>query len=362
MTDLSVFDPPDAFELLFVARFVNEDPDSTRDTMGQYPRYHREIRDLLQGLLPRVTVTDTAIGIDEKIRRSDYVFSFLHRLPMQDGELYVSALCEFHQTPYLGSYPSMRALAGDKYMAKAFVTVLDIPTPKSLPVSSVRPAPDKAPFPGPYFVKPRHGAGSEHISEHSRQDDWSQAIQQANALCDLGLDGLVEEFFEGENITVPVIGGDVPIVLPPVRLDAPGPHGIITRDIKMQSDGEMHFRTLDDPLLAKTLRRAARDIYMAMQPLDYVRIDFRINRDTQEYRFLEMNICCDISSFGSFMFGAEQAGYDQRSVISHILAKSWERQKSRPINPERRLDIKSPKLVEEVRAAPGTSKGSRTYP
>lgn len=319
--------PATAFQLLYVARHVHEDQRTAPPSSGQYPTYHGQIRDLLEGLAGHVTAVETEDGLQEHIKAADYVFSLMNRVPMKNGEVFVSTLCEYARVPYLGASPSVRALAEDKHLMKHFVRSLGIPTMPSIVCSRGLPPPSEAPFDGPYFVKPRTGAGSEHVSESSRQDTWAEACAQARALADIRIDAIIERFAPGQNVTVPVLAADQPLLFPPVVLHADGPFEIITHDAKQQNDSNMTFELQSDPVTDEALMASARRIFAEVAPVDYARMDFRVDPETGTYQFLEMNICCDISRFGSLMYSVSSTGVSQEAFVSHVLAYSYARQK-----------------------------------
>lgn len=194
------FDPPNAFDLLYVARYVKENPSESPASSGQYPRYHREIWTILEDLLGKVTVSDTEKLLDEKIADADYIFSLMNRIPMQNGEVYISALCEFAGKPYLGSSPSIRAVAEDKHLAKHLVASLGIDTAPWIVASQFLDLPVAEPFEGPFFVKPRTGAASEHIDAKSLAFNWSDASKRVDYLINLGIEVIIEKFVPGQNV------------------------------------------------------------------------------------------------------------------------------------------------------------------
>lgn len=328
MSDLLKFLPPKDFRLLFAARHVLEDQSDTPATSGQYPRYHQEIRDALAGIVGSISVTDTEVGIEDLIERSDYVFSLMNRVKMNNGEVFVSTLCEYAGVPYLGASPAIRALAEDKHLAKHLVRSLGVPTSPSIVSSRHLNLPSEPPFDGPFFVKPRLGAASEHVSQSSRQSTWPGASAQADTLHTDGLDVLIEQFAPGKNVTVPVIGNAEPMVFEPVILHGSGPFQIITQDNKLQTGADMSFEMLDDADLVTALKAAALKIYREICPLDYGRFDFRVDDERGTFQFLEVNICCDISSFGSLTFSLGRAGISQEALVSHVLGFSYLRQQT----------------------------------
>lgn len=328
MLNLLRLELPKDFRVLFAARHVLEDQAIAPAVSGQYPRYHQEIRDVLDALVGPITVTDSEVGIEDLIAGSDYVFSLMNRIKMNNGEVFVSTLCEYAGVPYLGASPAIRALAEDKHLAKHLVRSLGVRTSPSVTSSNYLSAPAQQPFAGPFFVKPRLGAASEQVTQFSRQTTWQGAREQAHTLHMDGMDALIEQYAPGRNVTVPIIGDTEPMVFEPVVLHGSGPFQIITQDNKLQTCSDMNFEMLDNAELASSLKAAALKIYQELCPLDYARFDFRVDDDNGTFQFLEVNICCDISSFGSLMFSLGHAGISQEALVSHILAFSYLRQQT----------------------------------
>ena len=307
MTSLESFAPVEPFRLLYAAHHVFEDQPSAPERSGQYPRYHQEILQLLESFDIEAEATDTVDGISEKIACADYIFSLMNRVNMTNGEVYISALCEYHRKPYLGARPSVRALAEDKSTAKHLATSLGITTPHWVVVAEQLPAPNDPVFSGPYFVKPRFGAGSEYITLASYRENWKEAVDQAELLVNAGQEAMIEKFHPGVNITIPILGGRDPTILPAVVLEAKNDLGILTHEDKLQLSGEMPFSVLRLGTLVEDLSKAASALFDEIRPVDYARFDFRLEPSSGMLAFLEMNICCDISSFGSFMFAAKSS-------------------------------------------------------
>ncbi|WP_102785828.1 hypothetical protein [Thalassospira sp. GB04J01] len=321
------FEPQADFRLLYLARHVKENPVNSAKRFGQYPRYHREVLGVLQTLVGDVSIADDESFLEQKITNADYIFSLMNRVPMRNGEVYVSALCEFVGRAYLGSNPSVRAVAEDKHLAKHLASSLGVDTAPWIVASQSLKMPSTEPFAGPFFVKPRNGAGSEHIDEQSFAVTWTDASLRASQLIDIGLEAIIEQFVPGENITIPVIGGFPSDILPAVLLETQRKSSIITHGDKLQTTNIMPFSILDDLSVQKKLSETSSKIFSAIAPTDYARMDFRYDKKSGRLAFLEMNICCDISSFGSLMFSANSLGISQRDLISHILCYSHFRQK-----------------------------------
>jgi len=100
----------------------------------------------------------------------------------------------------------------------------------------------------------------------------------------------------------------------------------LTYTEKLQENSLMDFSVILDKAIEKTIRSYVQSFWQLISPADYFRMDFRYDEASGRLSFLEFNICCDISSFGSFMYAAKQVGLTQEQVLNHIMSYSVERQ------------------------------------
>ena len=186
--------------------------------------------------------------------------------------------------------------------------------------------PDKAPFPGPYFVKKRFGAASGGIREDSICGSWEAVAACAERLIEEGHEVLVEQYCEGIDVTVPVLGGEKPIILGYVQPKSDKPGSIITEDLKLHDHLGYQIVSVHD--LEQDIARDVQKVWDALGPMDYFRIDYRIDFEKGERRILEMNICCHLGKSGSICLAAAEHGYSQADLLKYIIAYSMNRQKN----------------------------------
>jgi D-alanine-D-alanine ligase len=292
----------------------------------KYARYHREMLTLLEGLGFVVTSTRTIQTLLEQPESYDYVFSLLNRAPHRGSEILVSALCEYFKLPYLGARPNIRAVAEDKYVTKLVARQLGFEVPAG---QVYRPSDTKLPspsFPGPYIAKPRSGASSKHITESCLQDSWSDLVPEVRRLIELGDDVLVEEWVDGTNVTLPVIGGSPPLILPAYELESEKKGQLVTYEQKRGIEKGVKRRAFDDKDIVRELNDLAAILYANAEPIDYLRLDFRVT-PVNRCVFLEFNVCCNIGPLSGFSACAEQIGLSHREMLVRILSHSFERQK-----------------------------------
>jgi len=293
-----------------------------------YAEYHREIYSFLKSEFPNLLSTsDFSVVLDTAYMRNiDYVFTLYNRMPFNNSEVFISAVLEKHQIPYLGATPNVRALAEDKVLTKAFVKSLKIDTPKW--VTYNRKSPFIAPeFPGPYFVKPRFGATSQYIDEKSICSDWDSAKKQISYLHRNGVDVLLEEQVIGRQITVPILNNfGNSLCLPCIEEKADTANNVITYKMKRKIEKGLVRVLLADKELSTQLASCTKTIFEAVQPLDYARCDYIVENSTGNIRFIEFNICCNLGIHAAIAMSALNIKMDYNSLLRNILYSSLSRQ------------------------------------
>ncbi|MDQ1639005.1 MAG: D-alanine-D-alanine ligase [Pyrinomonadaceae bacterium] len=291
----------------------------------RYTRYHKEMFGLLKALGFSVTPSRKVESLLNHPTSYDYVFSLLNRAPYRGSEILVSALCEYFRLPYLGARPQIRAVAEDKYVAKLVAKQLgfEVPAGEIFRGTDAGLIPPR--FPGPYIVKPRCGASSKNITEDCIQDQWSDLVSEVRRLLGLGDDVLVEEWIPGINISLPVIGGAPPLILPAYQLDSAKKGQLVTYDQKRGLERSLKRAPFDNSAVYDEISRCALRLYSELGPIDYLRLDFRIT-DSNKPVFLEFNICCNIGPESGFYACAKQTGLSHQEMLMRILAHSFKRQ------------------------------------
>jgi D-alanine-D-alanine ligase len=280
---------------------------------------------ILEGLGFKVTPSREIKTLIQSASSFDYVFSLLNRAPFRGSEILVSSLCEYFQLPYLGARPHVRAVAEDKYLAKLVAQKLGFNVPAGQVYRSTDPALDSPRFNGPYIAKPRCGASSRHITEDCIQDLWSDLLPEVHRILKTGDDVLVEEWIPGSNVSLPVLGGVQPLMLPAYQLSSVKKGQLITYEQKRRLDKGVKRFPYQNSRVGKEITSKAMTLYRELQPLDYLRLDFRVTDSNQIY-FLEFNVCCNIGPESGFYDCAKQLGMSHSEMLIRILRHSFERQ------------------------------------
>jgi len=317
--------------ILFIARHPPIEPAFPATEFpgdGGYPGYYARVCSVLRGLGYDVRTANRASAPFEEARNIDLVFSLFNRMPTskRNPEVIVTAIADLLELPSVGASSATRAVAEDKWFTKALARSADIPVSDGAVYERVNDLDRPPPFPGPYFVKNRRGAASEGISEDSIQDDWAGALPVVRRLLARGMGVLVERYVPGLDITVPCLGSaDGPIVLGVVKPGSNRRGGIITEDLKR--DDPLGYEMFDvSPELDDQVRRDAAALWAMVGPMDYFRIDYRLDPTTGRRVFLEFNICCHIGRSGAICLAARGHGLEQPEVLGHVVEYSLARQ------------------------------------
>ncbi len=243
----------------------------------------------------------------------------------------VAALLNLMGLRYTGSSPSGLILAGDKILAKKVLTFHHIAIPRFATV--YRGALDWAEdLHFPVIVKPPQEDASVGLTSASVVRDLKQLLEQMDALqSEFEQPVLVEEFIEGREFYVGVLGNANARALPVIELDfskfpADRPR-IASWDAKWGDDtgGGAEFEGTTSMFpedlpedLTKRLHTVAVDAFHALRLRDYARIDLRMNENDDVF-VIEVNPNCYLERESEFARAAARGGLEYDALIGRIL-------------------------------------------
>ncbi len=209
-------------------------------------------------------------------------------------EAWVPAVLEMFGIAYTGSDPLTLAAALDKDCARRLVREAGVVVPAAVLVrgSAADRAEQLAALPLPVIVKPAFEGSSKGISRASlvsQRADLFEAVESCQETYRQPV--LVEEYVNGDELTVGLVGNAPPQILGVMRvmpLKPAGPfvYGLeVKRDWRRQVHYEIPARL--SPADDAAVRQAALAAFGALGCRDVARIDFRL-RDGMPY-FLEAN-------------------------------------------------------------------------
>jgi len=248
-------------------------------------------------------------------------------------ELHATALLELTGLPVTGSGPLTLGLTQDKLRTKELLLANGLNTPRYLLAPYGRPLAAEAGLHYPLIVKPRSEDASHGISDASVVDDLP-ALQAQIAYVHRSYrqDALVEEFIDGREINVAILGnGKEATVLPlsEIRFDRAQIRPIVSYAGKwLEGTPGWVGTTASCPAeLTEAEAAATRAVALAafriMGCRDYARVDIRL-RDGIPW-ILEVNANPDISADVGLARSAAAAGFAYPTLIGHIIDAAWRR-------------------------------------
>jgi D-alanine-D-alanine ligase len=278
------------------------------------------------GVLDSLTELRSAIA-DWK---PDVVFNLLEEFNgIVTYDQHVVAFLELMRQPYTGCNPRGLLLSRDKSLCKQLLAFHRIPTPQFavFPRGARVHVPRKLRF--PLFVKSTVEDASLGIAQASVVEDLAKLKERIEFVHQqVGSDALVEEFIEGRELYVGVMGNDRLTRLPvwemvfgsmPDTLAA-----IATRKVKWDKRYQAKYgittRAAEDlpPAVLTTLDKLSRRIYRTLGLSGYARMDFRVKPDGQVY-VLEANANPNLEAAEDFAESARAAGVGYDELLEKIM-------------------------------------------
>jgi D-alanine-D-alanine ligase len=251
------------------------------------------------------------------------------------GDMLIAALLDTQGLKYTGSGPGELYLSQDKGLSKKLLDYEGILYPRYAVFSRTS---DEFETGGnlrmPLFVKPLRADSSIGIGANSLVYDTGALMKRVSAIHrEVEDSALAEEYIEGREFYVGVLGNIQPLALPPVEVDFTGfPEGqpkVLDSKAKW-SEGSKEYKgtrsvVADIPgELRARLQKVSVDAYRALRVRDYGRVDLRLT-GTGEIYVLEVNASCYLEKTAEFAMAAHAAGIEYDDLIGRIVEAALER-------------------------------------
>jgi D-alanine-D-alanine ligase len=285
----------------------------------------------------------------------DFVFNIAEGQGIgRSREARVPALLEMLGIPYTGSDPLTLAVTLDKDCAKRLVQSAGVAVPRSFvmedrgskiedrsrlngnPPSAILHPPSSLDL--PVIVKPAWEGSSKGIRGHCLVERWDDLPAVVASLQrDHRQPILVEEFIQGDELTVGMIGNDRPEIIGIMRVlpQQPAERFIYSLEVKRDWQRQVRYEC-PARLPAETLQKvceAARAAHQVLGCRDVSRIDLRV-RDGVPY-FLEVNPLPGLNPESSdLVILGRLSGWSYPQLIQAILQAAMTRQQELALTPD----------------------------
>ena len=318
----------------------NTDENLPEDYFSEFdsPKTINAIKVALESYGNEVVLVEADSGLLEFFKKSNVniVFNIAEGINGISRESQVPAILDFLEIPYTGSNVLTLALALDKAMTKKIFGYENIPTPNFQLFKS----PDEklsGDMKFPLIVKPNHEGSAKGLSAKSVVDTAERLYEEVKSTCAIyKQEILVEEFIEGRELTVGILGNKNPEILPILEIDfancaQSGEFFYSWRMKEYQGDESLHLvpeflcpaKLGED--ITKTVKDTALSAHRALGCFDLSRVDIRLSKDNIPY-VLEVNPLPGLDPDESNLtIMSNAADIPYRDLINGILKSAQER-------------------------------------
>jgi D-alanine-D-alanine ligase len=255
----------------------------------------------------------------DDLRREGFERAFiaLHGRYGEDGT--VQGALELLDIPYTGSGVMACAIAMDKVFTKRVWLTHALPTPRFEVVragDALRELPDRLGL--PLIIKPPHEGSTIGVSKVAGYSEVQQAFELAAQYDDVVL---AEQFIEGRELTVAILGKDEGTrALPVIEIQAPGGN----YDYHNKYFGEETRYLCPAPLPAEVTAQVQAVSVAAYRALDcegWARVDLMLDRENRPW-LLEINTSPGMTDHSLVPMAARAQGVSYDALVLAVLASA----------------------------------------
>jgi D-alanine-D-alanine ligase len=276
--------------------------------------------------------------LDEQ--QPDLVFNLCERFADNDAfEMNVTAVLEMLGQPFTGTGAHGMVMRQDKVLTKKLLQFHNVPYPNFAIFDR-----HNIEFAGkmhfPLFVKPLRGDTSLGIESTSLVNEYAKLVERIDFIhTQLKEQALVEEYIEGREFYVGVLGNDPSEALPVMELDfsslPAGTPRVFARNYKDETSPDYKFvnvvvATDLTPETRARITQAGREAAYALKVRDYARVDIRLS-PTGTPVVVEVNANPYLERTSTFALAALQSGLGFTTLVNRIAELAWKRYEPTPL-------------------------------
>lgn len=256
-----------------------------------------------------------------RVKHLDIVFNIAEGDEGRNRESQVPIVLEMLRVPFVGSDGLSLGMTLDKIITKKMLLAEGIPTPR---FAEVRDPADawRVDLRYPLIAKPRCEGSSKGMRKSSLVTTPQELERQTAWLIDTYKQpALVEEFIEGQEFTVAIIGNQPAEAQPVVQIKIEGKLDLgrlFYTFEHIRSGADYVCPAPIDAALRERLETVALQTYRAVDCVDFGRVDIRVDQEGRPY-VLEINPLPSLSTEDVFMYVAKVQGLTYEAIINKIL-------------------------------------------
>jgi D-alanine-D-alanine ligase len=321
---LDVAEPADPNEPVTPESLREDNRPAEADVLAALQRLGHEIETLV--------IFNDVSAIVEKLKTFQPEVVFNQTESFRDDraqEANLVGLLELMKVRYIGAGPEGLMLCRDKALSKKLLSYHHIRVPNFVASQRKRPVRALKRFKYPAFVKPSGEDSSEGIAKASYVRDEKEALERVRFLhqkfeCDV----LVEEYIDGRELYLSVLGNERLTVFPPREIFfaqiAEGEPKFTTSHAKWNESYRERWGIRNGPAeplpdqLRQSLDRLARTVYRVLKIRGFGRLDVRLT-PAGEVFVIEANPNPGLAADDDFAQSAAQVGMTYDALIQEIV-------------------------------------------
>jgi D-alanine-D-alanine ligase len=302
--------------------------------------------EIISRKLKRIGFSSYALNIRDDIylllnnikeNQPDVIFNFIELFKDDPTlEMNIVGLLELLGIPYTGAPALALANCQSKILTKRMLNEVGVNTPTFFvtesPINEINHSLNY-----PVIVKPAMEDASAGIENNSIVTNDALLIERINyVLENYEQPALAEEFIEGRELNLAILGDEKPRALPISEIDFTTMpehlYNIVSYEAKWEPHDEAYHKTIPicPAILPKTIENSAKEIaikaFKIMQCRDYARIDMRLSENNELF-VLEVNPNPDLTEGAGFMRSMEAAGFTYSKALKKIINLAHKRGK-----------------------------------
>lgn len=316
------------------------EPDSGHDFKDEFKDKDWETEQAICSTLQDLGHTVTVLGLFKKLDplfdimtkgKPDLVFNLADVFNQKTHfDKNIAALLELFQVPYTGTSSDGLLICNNKALNKKILSYHRIPVPKFHTFYRGHKTRLIKRLQLPCIVKPLSEEASRGIAQASVVDSEEALLSRVQFIHDsMGLDAIAEEYIEGREFYVGILGHKKLTALPLRemsfgKMDGDEPR-IATYKAKWDTDYRKHWRiknTFATDLSLDLVQKAqdtCKRAYRALNLKSYARFDIRITPDEKIY-IIESNANPSLEPNDEFALAAQRAGLSYDKMVERIVS------------------------------------------
>lgn len=252
------------------------------------------------------------------------VFSICEMTGGSFREALIPSFCELNNLSYVFSSPNVMLNTLDKNVCNFLVRQMGINVPDWIYITNISQLNQHSFDDYPYIVKLSHEGSGIGISNSSVVHNANMLDRRVRKMFEsFNLPIIVQKYIDGAELTIGIVGSNAnpeSLGLIEVLLNESLVYGILEKE---NAGEKVSYKAYENKNITKIIKSHSEKIYSKLGCRDAARLDFRVDKKTNEPYFIEVNPLPHLHPvIGDFCRSAYVSGYSYHEIIEKIIRSS----------------------------------------